>query len=141
MSVIDEAVQLTFAFTPQPSCHYFLTANSPPSSLAVIWLTNRKLPIFEPFSNLPYRYMKKGWAFLCHNIRSPSHSRVATLSRPLSAFFKIKHRHSGIFEEVIKSWCPSRALYQSYPKFHPLPLLLTPGAWYVRRGSRRVLHL
>jgi len=32
MSVIDEAVQLTFALTPHPSCHYFLTANSPPSS-------------------------------------------------------------------------------------------------------------
>ena len=41
-----------------------------------------------------------------YNILSPSNSRVAILLRPLLTLRKIKHRYSGIFEEVIKSWSP-----------------------------------
>ena len=41
-----------------------------------------------------------------YNILSPSNSRVAILLRPSLTLCKIKHRYSGIFEEVIKSWSP-----------------------------------
>ena len=84
-----------------PPTHFPL--QGPISSLVVIWLTNSDLLAFKPFSSLPCKHMRKRQASLWHNILSPSNSRVATLSRPLLAFCKIKHRHSSIFKEAIKS--------------------------------------
>ena len=73
------------------------------SSLTVIWLTNRNLLAFRPFSSLPYRHMRKRRASLWHNIHSPSNSRVATPSRPLLAFCRIKHGYLVVFKEVTQS--------------------------------------
>jgi len=105
------------------------------------WLTNQNPLAFKPFLSMPCRLMRKRQASLWHNIPLPSNFRVATQSRPLLAFCKVKHKHSGICKEVTKSWSRSRRLYQFYPNFHQLPPLLVHLAWYIRRGSWHVSHL
>ena len=93
-SVIDFRNSLPRALHSLPIISSQLTSPAPRdtlSSLLAIWATNMNPLTCKPFSNLPYRSMRRRRVSHWHNTRSPSNSRIATPSKPLLAFSMTKH--------------------------------------------------